>query len=115
MAWSEYPNLVLQVRDLRREAVDVFRQVVVPGREKGPTGEHTASQSKFGDTKSCTPHRFAIFAIHPEPLIDSVAKGLPRYAGRADEVTEALRERRPRVRVVARAADHHVSRRRGRK
>jgi len=33
VAWNEYPNLVL-VRDLRREAVDVFRQVVVPGRER---------------------------------------------------------------------------------
>lgn len=31
MAWNEYPNLVLQVGDLRREAVEVFRLVVVPG------------------------------------------------------------------------------------
>jgi hypothetical protein len=33
MAWHEYPNLVLQIADLRREAVDVFRQVVWPRRE----------------------------------------------------------------------------------
>jgi len=33
MTWSEYSNMVDQIADLRREAVDVFQQVVLPRRE----------------------------------------------------------------------------------
>jgi len=33
MTWSGYRTLVEQIADLRREAVDVFQQVVLPHRE----------------------------------------------------------------------------------
>ncbi|MGK3966702.1 hypothetical protein WMF38_21290 [Sorangium sp. So ce118] len=35
MEWSDYQNLVVQIGDLRREAADVFQQVVLPQQATG--------------------------------------------------------------------------------